>query len=123
MSNNKPSYFKPGLYCMFYEQMKLIARDYGYNLLVNGSMNRDLDLVAVPWVDNPKPEQEMIREFFDYLTGRPVAKQDGQIPFTVLPGGRHAYVINLNRGNRHGEWVRFEDREYYIDISVTQIVQ
>lgn len=82
---------------MFYEYLKDIAKEYGYNLLVNGSMSRDLDLVAVPWVDNPKPEMEMIQEFEEYLTGR---KYEDSINygFSVLPGGRHSYIINLNRG-------------------------
>lgn len=60
-------------------------------------MSRDLDLVAVPWVDNPKPEMEMIQEFEEYLTGR---KYEDKLNygFSVLPGGRHSHIINLNRG-------------------------
>lgn len=120
---DKPLNAKPGLYCMFYEQLKLIAKTYGYNLLVNGSMNRDLDLVAVPWINNPKPEQEMIKDFQEYLTGIKVMDNKGEVSFSVLPGNRHGYTISLNRGDRHGEWVRFEDREYYLDISVVQTMQ
>jgi hypothetical protein len=116
---DKPKHFKPGLYAMFFEQLKDIAREYGYNLLVHGSMNRDLDLVAVPWVDEPRPEQDMIKEFQEYLTGMTLTRPDGEVDYTTLPGGRHSYVIELNRGNRHGEWVRFYDEQYYLDISVT----
>ena len=108
---------KPGLYALFYENLKHIALEYGYNLVVHGSMQRDLDLIAIPWVDNPQPEYEMIQDFEMYLTGYRGIKPD----FTVLPGGRHSYVINLNRGDKNGEWVRFEDREYYLDISVVQL--
>jgi len=118
---NKPINVKPGLYCIFYEQLKLIAKEYGYNLLINGSINRDLDLVAVPWVDNPKDEQLMIIEFQKYLTGKVIKNDKGVIPYSLLPGNRHAYTIDLNRGDRHGEWIRFEDREYYLDISVVTI--
>lgn len=118
---NKPKHFKPGLYTMFYMQLKDIAEYYGYNLLVNGSMNRDLDLVAVPWRDNPGSEQKMIEEFQEYLTGMTVVNSKGDIPFTVLPGNRHAYDIQLNRGDRHGNWVRFIDEQFYLDISVFQI--
>lgn len=114
---SKPIQVKPGLYSLFYEMLKQIALQYGYNLVVHGSMQRDLDLIAIPWVDNPKPEYEMIQDFEMYLTGYRGMKPD----FSVLPGGRHAYVINLNRGDKNGEWVRFEDREYYLDISVVQL--
>lgn len=117
--SDKPINAKPGLYAIFYEYLKEIAKTYGYNLVVHGSMNRDLDLIAIPWSDNPQPEQEMIKEFQEYLLGGKVTMPNGELYFTTLPGGRHAYVIELNRGNNKGEWVRFEDRKYYLDISVT----
>jgi hypothetical protein len=84
-------------------------------------MNRDMDLIAIPWIDNPKPEQDMIKDFQEYLTGIKTTRPNGDVYFTTLPGNRHSYIIDLNRGNKHGEWVRFEDREYYLDISVTQL--
>jgi hypothetical protein len=120
---NKPIHAKPGLYAMFYETLKLIAKDYGYNLLVNGSMNRDLDLVAVPWIDNPKSEEKMILEFHEYLTGKRLVNNEGRPESSMMPGNRRNYTISLNRGNRDGEWVRFADEEYYLDISVVQINQ
>jgi len=115
---------KPGLYCIFYEHLKQIAFHYGFNLIVHGSMDRDLDLIAIPWDDIccHSKEQIMIKEFHEYLTGQVVRNDKGEIPFSELPGGRHNYTISLNRGNKHGEWVRFEDKEYYLDISVTPII-
>ena len=121
--SDKPIHVKPALYALLYEYLKQIAEYYGYNLLIHGSIHRDLDLVAIPWIDNPKPEQEMIIEFQQYLTGIKITDSKGGIPFTILPGNRHSYVIELNRGDKHGEWVRFEDKQYYIDISVTQIIK
>jgi hypothetical protein len=117
----KPIQVKPGLYTMFYEYLKQIALYYGYNLVIHGSMQRDLDLIAIPWVDNPGSEQKMIQEFQEYLTGIHTTDPQGNIPFTVLPGGRHSFIIELNRGDKNGEWVRFADQEYYVDISVTQL--
>lgn len=119
---SKPIQVKPGLYAMFYEHLKQIAQEYGYNLVIHGSLNRDLDLVAIPWVDNPRSEQDMIKEFQKHLTGITITKPDGNVEYSILPGGRHSFVIQLNRGNKHGEWMRFEDREYYLDISVTPLV-
>jgi len=113
----KPTHVKPGLYAIFYEHLKQIAKEYGYNLVVHGSLTRDLDLIAIPWTDTPRPDAEMIQEFENYLTGR----CHDNPHYTVLPGGRKAYVVDLNRGDKHGEWVRFEDKEYYLDISVTSV--
>lgn len=118
--NGKPIRVKPGMYALFYMQMKAIAEDYGYNLLINGSMERDMDLVAVPWIDNPTGEQEMIKEFQKYLKGVVTLTTDKTVHFTILPGNRHSYIIELNRGDRHGDWTRFEDEEWYLDISVVQ---
>lgn len=118
---SKPKHIKPGLYAMYYEHLKDIAKVYGYNLLIHGSMNRDLDLVAVPWVDKPSPEQSMIKDFQEYLTGFETIKPSGMVDFSILPGGRHGYVIDLNRGDKNGEWLRFEDKQYYLDISVVQL--
>lgn len=118
---NKPTHVKPGLYAMYYEMLKDIAKDYGYNLVIHGSMARDLDLIAIPWIDNPRDEQEMILDFQQYMTGKQETRPTGKIHYTVMPGNRHAYTISLNRGDKNGEWVRYGDKEYYLDISVTQL--
>jgi hypothetical protein len=119
--SDKPTHVKPALYAMFYEQLKQIAERYGYNLLIHGSLHRDLDLVAVPWIDNPSSEQGMIKDMQEYLLGIKTTKPDGEVHYTVLPGNRHSYIIDINRGDKHGEWVRFEDKQYYLDISVVQL--
>jgi hypothetical protein len=117
----KKTHVNAGLYAIFYEHLKDIAKSYGYNLVVHGSMNRDLDLIAIPWIDNPQPEEKMIQDFEMYLTGKKVINDSGKTPFTILAGGRKNYTISLNRGDKHGEWVRFEDKEFYLDISVTPL--
>lgn len=89
-------------------------------------MNRDLDLIAIPWVNDPKSEFDMITALNDYLGGEIDKSLIG-----VLPGGRNSYVINLNRGgykrNSKGEIVDpiefTEDPQYYIDITVTPLVK
>jgi hypothetical protein len=117
MENKKPIAVKPRLYAMYFHRLMEIAREMGYNLLISGSMNRDLDLVAVPWVDNPKPEMELIQAFDMYLRGALMDKPDHYM-HNVLAGGRSAYVINLNRF-RDSEGV---DPQYYIDISITPLL-
>jgi hypothetical protein len=116
MENKKPMAVKPRLYAIYFERLMEIAREMGYNLLISGSMNRDLDLVAVPWVDNPKSEMELIQAFDMYLRGASMDKPEDYL-HKVLGGGRNAYVINLNRF-RNSEGV---DAQYYIDISITPL--
>lgn len=82
-----PIQLKPGIYTIFYEHMKQIAKDYGYNLVAHGSMNRDLDLIAIPWIDTPKDEFKMIQDFDEYLTGKKYDEK-GNYLHSILPGGR-----------------------------------
>jgi hypothetical protein len=126
---DKPTHAKPQLYAYYFLQLKEIAKDYGYNLVVHGSMNRDLDLIAIPWVENPRDEFEMINALNKHLTGHTTEEKYKKeiYLYRELPGGRHSYVINLNRGgyrkNDKGEITDpleyTEDPQYYIDISVT----
>ncbi len=110
----KPIAARPRLYAMYFQILMEIAKEMGYNLLVNGSMNRDLDLVAVPWIDNPKSEMELIQAFEMHLSGKYMSDPDYYM-HKVLPGGRNSYVINLNRF-RDKDGI---DPQYYIDISIT----
>lgn len=113
-NQQKPIHAKPRLYAMCFEKLMEIARDMGYNLLISGSMNRDLDLVAVPWSDNPALEMSLIQEFDHYLTGKSMSKKESYM-HKILPGGRSSYVINLNRDRDENG----TDPQYYLDISIT----
>jgi len=106
-------------YCLGLLQEK--AKALGYNLVLHGSMNRDCDLIAIPWVDNPQPHFELIREFDLIMTGFQYTDPRGY-NYSVLPGGRHSYVINLNRGGYNYKDEFIDDKEFYLDISVTPII-
>lgn len=118
----KPSKPKPQFYSVVFAQMQQIAKDHGYNLVLHGSMNRDLDLIAIPWVNEPKSHQELIYALCDYLGAQ--KWENESFPYghghSVLPGGRDAYVIDLNRNGKYNGYV---DAEYYIDISITPLLQ
>tara|TARA_R110002012_G_scaffold250357_1_gene428128 strand:- start:67145 stop:67516 length:372 start_codon:yes stop_codon:yes gene_type:complete len=116
-ASEKPTHARPQFYAMAFFQLKEIAETYGYNLLIHGSMHRDLDLVAVPWIDEPKDEWEMINALYKHLTGLEFGNKEAAL-FSVLPGGRNSYVLNLNRGDRFNGYV---DNQYYLDISVTPL--
>ena len=50
---------KAPIYMMMYQGLCVIARKHGYALAVHGSMNCDLDVVAIPWVDKPSTAKEL----------------------------------------------------------------
>ena len=95
-------------------------------------MDRDMDLVAVPWTDSPKTHLELLQAFNKFLNGIEggalvndqffTYEQEEQnilekyYCFSKLPGGRSSYIINLNRGGRFNGYI---DEQYYLDISIT----
>lgn len=117
---DKPIKAKPHFYSVCFQGLQKIARDFGYNLLIHGSMDRDMDLVAVPWINEPKTHLELLEAFSNYL-GVPIPIDQDNKPhymYNVLPGGRHSYVINLNRGGKFNSYL---DAQYYLDISITPL--
>ena len=114
----KPRHCKPELYAIYFQGLKEIARSHGYNLLVHGSMNRDLDLVAVPWKDEVSPEIDLINALTKHLVGVIAAPghEDSIYMHSYQPGGRSNYIINLFRYGK-------PDPQYYLDISVTPLVK
>lgn len=111
----KTTHVKPSFYAFIYERIKDIAKEHGYNLVLHGSMARDLDLIAIPWVDNPRPELELVHRIDDIINEVPRSSEH-DYQFSILPGGRNNYVINICRG---GEWNKYQDANYYLDISFT----
>lgn len=125
---SKPVKAKPYFYSCCLKAMQEIAVQHGYNLLIHGSMNRDMDLVAVAWVDEPKTHVDLLDAFSEYLgvpknrlpDGETICENAKPYMLSILPGGRYSYVINLNRGGRYNNYF---DEEYYIDISFTPTIK
>lgn len=119
-NKGKPIKAKPVFYACCYEPLKTMAKEMGYNLLINGSLNRDMDLVAIPWDDEPKPMKDVIVAFDKYLRGVHYTEEsiESGYMYSILPGGRHSFVINLNRG---GRWNQYLDEQWYIDICFTPL--
>lgn len=114
----KPQKVKPHFYAMCFAELQRIAKDMGYNLMLHGSLDRDMDLVAVPWQNDIKSHLELLQAWDRYLKGFCYDSLEHYMP-SILGGGRSAYVINLNRG---GKYNGYEDVQYYLDISITPLV-
>lgn len=117
MAEQKPIKAKPNFYACVFHGLKETALKFGYNLVLHGSMDRDFDLIAIPWVDDPQDEFLMIQEM-DRQLNNIYCEEKSHYLFSVLPGQRKSYVINMNRG---GRWNNYLDEQWYIDISVTPI--
>lgn len=114
----KPIKAKPMFYACCLLDMQKIARDLGYNLVIHGSMDRDMDLVAIPWSETPSTHYELLIELDLYLRGVNYTKESFEqgYMYSKLPGGRSSYVLNINRG---GKYNNYTDEQWYVDISIT----
>jgi hypothetical protein len=114
----KPIHARPSLYSHYFFILKEIAFRHGYNLVLHGSLNRDLDLIAIPWQEEVKPYYPMIEQFAERIGGEILPEtEERRQQFADMHHGRRVYVINLNRGG-FGE----PDPQYYIDISVIPLL-
>ena len=68
------------------------CRELGYCVAVHGSLNYDLDLVAIPWVEDAVDEQTLIQAICDFIGG-PCADLGSD-----KPHGRRAYIISFGGG-------------------------
>lgn len=116
----KPIKVRPMFYSVILEPLKRIAVEFGYNLVVHGSMDRDMDLILIPWVDNCSHSDNVIKAFTELLGGdilkQRVNGEDSLSKPMYEGAGRVSYLINLNR---EGIFNQYLDKEYYLDISVT----
>ena len=105
----KPS--KAPFYACIYEMACKIARSHGYALAVHGSMNRDLDFIAVPWTDSCSERNDLIRAMKDAFEWRSEDWPDERIEKSIThkPHGRSAIVIMMD----------FEHTSY-IDLSIME---
>ena len=81
------------IYCCMYPDLAKIARAYGYALCVHGSVNRDFDLVAVPWTESAQDPEYVIKAFLQEFSLKLVGG-----PPDDKPHGRKTYTLALTFG-------------------------
>jgi hypothetical protein len=104
-----------GFFAFTYSHLIPIARECGYALGLHGSMQRDLDLIAVPWTDEAKDAYDLVCAIRDAVCGHIIDEWDfvscrDEEDFkkrnpTIKPHGRLVWDIQLGGG-------------IYIDLSV-----
>lgn len=104
-SREKPGGRPPGraaFYACLYPMLVEVGREHGYAVALHGSLARDLDLIATPWVENYSAPDDFVKD---------VAKRVGAIAGDDLvvvwpndprskpkPHGRLVYTVVLEGG-------------------------
>lgn len=91
----------PAYYAALLPVIRNRARALGYTIAVHGSMQRDLDLIAVPWVPDAGSPEALVALIVDASGGYVLHHQGVE----HKPHGRLAWTIHLGGGP-------------YIDLSV-----
>lgn len=92
---------RPLAYACHLPRIAAIARQFGYAIAVHGSLQRDLDLVAVPWSEAATDAEELVKAICETAGAFIIPGQDA----TPKPHGRVAYILQMGAG-------------LYIDLSV-----
>ena len=83
-----------------------VAKEHGYAITIHGSLQRDYDLVAIPWTDKVSTCNNLIAAIEKACGGFQLERVSKKRPYyTRKPHGRKAYIIHLGAG-------------VYMDISV-----
>lgn len=94
---------KATFYACLLPELRQIAIDHGYTLAIHGSMARDMDLIAIAWVETPKDHDVMVDKMLKAIGG---TMFKSHLPVIgEKPHGRLCYTLSIL-----GDW--------FIDLSV-----
>lgn len=94
----KPASFAP-VYLTLFPRLSDIANRYGYALAAHGSLQRDMDLVAIPWTTDAKDQEQLINAFSNYLLTFSSIFSAGLVGPERKPHGRLAWMLQTGLGS------------------------
>ena len=92
---------EPTFYASILPHLKKVARDHGYALALHGSLQRDMDVIAVPWIARCSDPEKLV-DAIQSASNTFQVKDNGP---TQFPHGRRA-------------WQLFFGGHHYLDLSV-----
>ena len=94
MEKKKPKYGQLNglIYCCIFGDLQKIASENGYSLAVHGSMNRDFDVVAIPWTSEAISAQDLIHKFHEAI------KAESETEPEDKHHGRKAWFLSVGSG-------------------------
>lgn len=113
-----PSPARAAAYVALYPMLQQIAKRHGYALAVHGSLHRDFDLVAIPWIEDASSRLTLIKAFkkatraVTWGVNTDKHKHYRDCCPTEKPHGRFAYSLHFTEAAGYGA---------YLDISVLPV--
>ncbi len=98
---------RPAFYASMYEDIRELAISLGWAVALHGSLKADMDIMAMPWVDNAVEFETLISAICGLFEDNQLAQQYS-IDYINKPHGRIVATIPI--------W-----DDFYLDISTTDI--
>lgn len=95
---------KAVFYTVLWPSFRKAALDCGWAVALHGSMASDMDMMAMPWTDEAKSVEDLVKALSDCI-GVTIWKGHHFTPHHGKPHGRVVYTLSI-----------FSD--FYIDLSV-----
>lgn len=100
---------KAAFYACIWDNLRNAAMDCGWALGLHGSLANDMDIMAMPWIEDAKSVEEMIQALSDCFTDNPF-KNKHIVPHYNKPNGRVVYTMSI--------WA-----DFYLDINIIQNIK
>ena len=90
------------IYAQLLPEIREVGKKLGYAIAIHGTMARDLDLLAVPWVENASPAIDLVNAIRDAVGGfvigdlknrgevndKPTVQSHGRLSWNICWGGK-----------------------------------
>lgn len=121
----KPPTMAPAYACL-YPGLCAIARELGYCLAIHGSVSRDLDLIAIPWIDDASDPEELVKRIMEHTDAclYPEHLRRHGVPEADIPhilGRKYKKDPELKPHGRRA-WLLYAEAGVQIDLSVMPMV-
>lgn len=94
---------RPAFYAAMWDDIRKCAMDNGWAVALHGSLVSDMDIMAMPWIEEASPFETVVSEIAALFEGNPLADKRC-ISYEQKPHGRIAASISI--------WA-----DFFLDIS------
>lgn len=82
-------------YLSHLDNIRALARGMGYAVGLHGTLGRDFDLIAVPWVEDAKPAAELAEAIRALVGGYIAVREVGDDGMSLRPHDRMSWSIHF----------------------------
>ena len=92
MTDKPPPCYSPVYAAALYPELAVVFREHGYALAAHGSLRRDFDLVAIPWIEQPSPPEAVVTQITTDWAIRQIGEPGSK------PHGRRVWTLSIGHG-------------------------